>query len=122
MAKFPFTIFDDALNESTESFTIAYADGEGDIQYASVTILDDDSFVEVSVSGQTVNESEGFGVFHVSAFSEVTGANLLNDLEVTYTVLDTVGSAERGVDYVLADGTVTIPAGIQQCRTSVYDH
>ena len=115
---FTFTVNDDALKESNETFTITLSNpincnldnimpyaGTGFITY-TYTINDNDAnptiqFTSTSSSGLESVSPVNFAV----NINTVSGIDALANYAVTGTA---TGS---GFDYTLADGTVTIPAG-----------
>jgi uncharacterized repeat protein (TIGR01451 family) len=101
------TIFDDALDEDNETFTVTLStpvnviigDGEG-----IGTIMDDDPLPEVSLADFEVSEDAGAATVVVS-LSTPSGL----DVSLDYVTSDSTATA--GTDYVAASGTLTIAAG-----------
>lgn len=119
MSSFTFTVNDDALNESNETFTVSLGNpvncnldntapfaGTGFTTY-TYTINDNDANPEIEFSTLSSSQLESVPTFNIQvSLSETSGI----DVSVNYEVTG-IGTATSGSDYTLANGTITVPAG-----------
>ena len=116
----PFTLtpIDDTLVEGDETITVAGTADRGlTVNGTSVTLVDDDVVIDLSVNPARVAEDAGAtSVTLTAAFSPVTTYD--TDTTVTVTVGAAGDSATEGVDYqAVANFTVTIRAGASSGST-----
>ncbi|ETR66287.1 MAG: hypothetical protein OMM_12998, partial [Candidatus Magnetoglobus multicellularis str. Araruama] len=102
-------INDDAIFEPSESFIfqmVAYTNvSAGGITETTITITDNDTGPTISWLPDSASVSENSGSIQLTAsLSMVSGL----PASIDYTVS---GTATNGMDYTLADGTLSIPAG-----------
>ena len=100
---------DDAIFEPSESFIVqmvAYTNvSAGGITETTITITDNDTGPTISWSPASASVSENSGSMQLTAsLSMISGL----PASIDYTVS---GTATNGMDYTLADGTLSIPAG-----------
>ena len=105
------TLSDDALSEGTESFDVRLSN----IQNASGVFTDDTGRATITddetspVLGFTASSSSGAESVSSAALALSLSTASSSAVSVNYTVSGTATGA--GTDYILADGSVTIPAG-----------
>ena len=107
-------VFDDALDEKRETFTVTLSDPVNAVvgqvrpnvdSAGTITILDDDPMPTVTVAGATA--TEGAPVAFVVTLSAVSG----RDVTVDYaTSVATGDDATSGTDFTSTSGTLTIAA------------
>ena len=110
-------IINDILKEDNETIIITLSNPTnatlGSKTVYTYTIEDDDTYPTIEFNDATSSEKEDANTVNIPVSISTTYAE---DVTVDYKV--TGGSAEgSGVDYTLADGTLTIPAG--QTTTSI---
>lgn len=108
-----FTILDDVLSESTETIIVSLSNPVNANLGVNVdhtySITDDDGSVTVEFQDAATTIDEGGSIAGlVVELSSTSG----QDVEVFYTVAG-VTATGSGVDFSLANGTLTIPAGAQ---------
>lgn len=108
-----FTILDDVLSEATETIIVSLSSPINANLGTNVThtysITDNDGAVTVEFQDAAMTIDEGGSIAElVVELSSTSG----QDVEVDYTVAE-VTALGSGVDFSLADGTLTIPAGDQ---------
>ena len=111
------TPVDDALDEEDETVIVTTADGVGYTHGGTsetVTITDNDPTPTVAFSVTSSNQAESIGSANLEvALSAISGRNVTVD----YTVSGTASGT--GVDYTLANGTLTIPAGSPNANITI---
>jgi len=110
---FTLAIIDDTNYKPTEHLILSLSNymnvtqttGIGATYTLTILVLDNDSPPTISWSPASVSVSENSGSIQLTAsFSMVSGL----PASIEYTVS---GTATNGMDYTLADGTLSIPAG-----------
>ena len=110
---FTISVIDDTNYEPTENLMLSFSNymnvtqttGIGATYTLTILVLDNDSPPTISWSPASVSVSENSGSIQLTAsFSMVSGL----PASIEYTVS---GTATNGMDYTLADGTLSIPAG-----------
>ncbi len=108
-----FTILDDVLSESTETIIISLSSPTNANLGTNVThtysITDNDASVSVQWQDATTTIDEGGSIAGLVVELSATSGQ---DVEVDYAVAG-VTATGSGVDFSLANGTLTIPAGNQ---------
>ncbi|RUA30284.1 MAG: hypothetical protein DSY76_02585 [Bacteroidetes bacterium] len=110
---FTITVSDDATQESDETFTVSLSNPSSGINIGSqnshtYTIIDNDNSRKVNFDNASANGSES--TTSVSVGLNINTSDAGSATTVDYSV--TGGTATGGgVDYTLASGTVTFPAG-----------
>jgi uncharacterized delta-60 repeat protein len=116
-------IVDDALSESTESFTIEFSGATGGLSLpyttATVEILDDDNPGVISMSLASVSISESAATLNITATRTVASVGAVS---VSFATAD--GTAAAGSDYTAASGTLSwanLEAGSKTMSITVLD-
>ena len=106
---FNISITDDALIEGDETVNIALSSPTGGVALgapssAVLTIVDDETTLQLSAATTTVNEDGGFVTLTVTRAGTTTGA-------VSVNIATSDGTATGGADYATASGTLSWGAG-----------
>lgn len=108
-----FTILDDVLSEATETIIVSLSSPINANLGTNVThtysITDNDGSVTVEFQDAVTTIDEGGSIAQLVVELSATSGQ---DVEVDYTVAE-VSATGSGIDFSLADGTLTIPAGNQ---------
>jgi hypothetical protein len=110
-ANFSLSVTDDVLPEADEYVEIALRNPSagvslGDDTLYIYTINDNDNAREIDFTASASSSAESVSTVFLTV--RLSSADPLNTVSVDYTV--TGGSAMRGTDYNLADGTAVVPA------------
>ena len=106
-------IVNDIIVEASKTFTITLENPSGGNRLGSNSVLDytihdDDNPRKIYFSNDTLSGNEGDGTVQISVQITPSEFDEVNTTTVDYTV--TGGTATgSGVDYILADGTISIP-------------